>query len=148
MKIELAPRASIGYTTCGGVSELEQEAARDPLPGARGSGSMRFRVCKTPRGNFWFELSERNHGLLITGEPVASEAAAIEEIEWVRAHADDDQIFQLTVPSEGGFAFLLRGPSGGILGRSRPYADRSERDNAITMIRARAGTAPLSPSDV
>ena len=93
-----------------------------------------YQLIEAADGSTSFHLRAGNHEVILSGGVLPTRQAALDTIEWVRAHGHDRARFDSLRTAGGGRYFVLRAEDGRVMGRSEVYASSSGVDNGIASV--------------
>ncbi len=103
----------------------------------------KFEISTRKNGEFQFNLKAANGQVILTSEGYKAKASALNGVESVRRHAQDDANFERLTAKDGSPYFNLKASNGQTIGHSEMYSGTAARDNGIESVRKNAPDAQL-----
>jgi len=103
----------------------------------------KFEIVTRKNGEFQFNLKAGNGQVILTSEGYTAKASALNGVESVRKHSQDDANFERLTAKDGSPYFNLKASNGQVIGHSEMYSGAAARDNGIASVKAHAPDAAL-----
>ena len=103
----------------------------------------KFEISTRKNGEFQFNLKAVNGQVILTSEGYKAKASALNGVESVRKHAQDDANFERLGAKDGSPYFNLKAGNGQVIGHSEMYSANAARDIGIESVKANAPDATL-----
>lgn len=103
----------------------------------------KFEIGTRKNGEFQFNLKAGNGQVILTSEGYSAKASALNGVESVRKHSQDDANFDRLTAKDGSPYFNLKAGNGQVIGHSEMYSGAAARDNGIESVKANAPGAEL-----
>lgn len=103
----------------------------------------KFEITTRKNGEFQFNLKAANHQVILTSEGYKAKASALNGVESVRKHSQDDSYFERKTAKDGSPYFTLKASNGQVIGRSEMYSGNSACENGIASVKKHAPEATL-----
>ncbi|MGO1542615.1 MAG: YegP family protein [Luteimonas sp.] len=105
--------------------------------------SGKFEITTRKNGEFQFNLKAANHQVILTSEGYKAKSSALNGVESVRTHSQDDANFDRLTAKDGSPYFNLKASNGQVIGRSEMYSGSSACENGIESVKKHAPKATL-----
>lgn len=106
--------------------------------------SGKFEITTRKNGEFQFNLKASNGQVILTSEGYKAKASALNGVESVRKHSQDDANFERLTAKDGSPYFNLKASNGQAIGHSEMYSGTSARENGIESVKKHAPGAALA----
>ncbi|TWT21135.1 DUF1508 domain-containing protein [Luteimonas marina] len=103
----------------------------------------KFEISTRKNGEFQFNLKAGNGQVILTSEGYQAKASALNGVESVRKHSQDDANFDRLTAKDGSPYFNLKASNGQVIGHSEMYSGAAARDNGIASVKSNAPDAEL-----
>ena len=103
----------------------------------------KFEITTRKNGEFQFNLKAGNGQVILTSEGYKAKASALNGVESVRKHSQDDANFERLTAKDGSPYFNLKASNGQTIGHSEMYSGAAARDNGIESVKTNAPDAEL-----
>ncbi len=103
----------------------------------------KFEITTRKNGEFQFNLKAGNGQVILTSEGYKAKASALNGVESVRKHSQDDANFERLTAKDGSPYFNLKASNGQVIGHSEMYSGAAARDNGIASVKTNAPDAEL-----
>lgn len=103
----------------------------------------KFEITTRKNGEFQFNLKAGNGQVILTSEGYTAKASALNGVESVRKHSQDDACFDRLTAKDGSPYFNLKASNGQVIGHSEMYSGVSARENGIESVKTNAPDAEL-----
>lgn len=104
----------------------------------------KFEITTRKNGEFQFNLKAGNGQVILTSEGYTAKASALNGVESVRKHSQDDANFERLTAKDGSPYFNLKASNGQTIGHSEMYSGAAARDNGIESVKTNAPDAALA----
>lgn len=105
--------------------------------------SGKFVISTRKNGEFQFNLKASNGQVILTSEGYKAKTAALNGVESVRKHSQDDANFDRRTAKDGSPYFNLKASNGQAIGHSEMYSGNSACENGIDSVKRHAPDAAL-----
>ena len=103
----------------------------------------KFEITTRKNGEFQFNLKAGNGQVILTSEGYQAKASALNGVESVRKHSQDDGNFERLTAKDGSPYFTLKAGNGQVIGHSEMYSGNAACENGITSVKTNAPDAAL-----
>ncbi|MCR6662858.1 MAG: YegP family protein [Luteimonas sp.] len=103
----------------------------------------KFEITTRKNGEFQFNLKAGNSQVILTSEGYSAKVSALNGVESVRKHSQDDAYFERLTAKDGSPYFNLKASNGQTIGHSEMYSSAAARDNGIESVKTNAPDAAL-----
>ena len=104
----------------------------------------KFEITTRKNGEFQFNLKAGNGQVILTSEGYKAKASALNGVESVRKHSQDDANFERLTAKDGSPYFSLKAGNGQSIGKSEMYSGAAARDNGIASVIKHAADAGVA----
>lgn len=101
----------------------------------KSDGGATFVLRRTKQDQYYFTLVKANGLVILTSQMYGSKASALSGIEAVKRNAQRKEAFNVRQGSDAGYQFIIKAPTGEIVGVSENYGSREAIDQVISDIR-------------
>lgn len=103
----------------------------------------KFEISTRKNGEFQFNLKAGNGQVILSSEGYKAKASALNGVESVRKHSQDDANFERRTAKDGSPYFVLKAGNGQVIGQSEMYSGKPACENGIASVKSNAPEATL-----
>ena len=104
----------------------------------------KFESTTRKNGEFQFNLKASNGQVILSSEGYKAKASAVNGIDSVRRHSQDDGNFERLTAKDGSPYFNLKASNGQTIGSSQMYLGNAACENGIASVKTHAPAAEVS----